>query len=87
MQDTYKSLERQNEFYETIRQKLETESFGKWAVVSNESLVGVYDSNRQASEIALEFAPKQVCIVKHIGYAMAVSHPMVRVNEVPVRHP
>ena len=87
MRDTSKILEQQNVFYETIREELETGSFGKWAVVSNEKLVGVYDSNREASEVVLELAPKQVCIVKHIGHAMNLSHPMVRVNHVPVRHP
>ena len=42
MGDTKAMLEKQNAFYETIREELEAESFGKWAVVSNESLVGVF---------------------------------------------
>ena len=54
MGDTKAMLEKQNAFYETIREELEAESFGKWAVVSNESLVGVYNSNREASEVALD---------------------------------
>ena len=80
------ALERQNAFYETIREDLETDSFGKWAVVSSEKLVGVYDSNREASEVALELAPDQECLVKHIGHVVGVSQPMVRVSHVPVRN-
>ena len=87
MQDTEDVLERQNTFYETMRDKLETESFGKWAVVSNEKLVGVYDSNREASEVVLKLAPEQVCLVKHIGHVVNVSQLMFQVNRVPVRRP
>lgn len=86
MQNTRDALERQNEFYETIREKLEASLFGSWAVVSNGALVGVYGSNREASEVVLRLAPKQVCLVKHIGHVVEVSQPMVHVNHVPVRH-
>ncbi len=86
MKDTGDALERQDAFYETIREELESESFGKWAVVSNDKLVGVYDSNREASEAALELTPNQVCLVKRIGHDINVSQPMIRVNRVPVRH-
>ena len=80
MQDTENALERQNAYYEEIRSELESESFGKWAVVSNEKLVGVYDSNREASETALRLAPGQACLVKRIGHVVNVTRPMVRVS-------
>ena len=78
-------LERQEAFYETIRDRLESESFGKWAVVSQGNLVGVYDSNREASEIALKLYDDNVCLVKRIGYVIEASTPMIRVKHVPFR--
>ena len=87
MGDTKAMLEKQNAFYETIREELEAESFGKWAVVSNESLVGVFNSNREASEVALRLIPEQVCLVKHIGYVLSVVQLMSQVRRVPVRNP
>ena len=86
MADAGDALERQNAFYETVREELETNSFGKWAVVSSEKLVGVYDSNREASEVALKLAPDQACLVKHVGYVVGISPPMLRVTHVPIRH-
>ncbi len=86
MQDTRDVLERQNAYYETICEELETGSFGKWAVVSNEKLVGVYDSNREASEAVLKMTPEQVCLIKHIGHVVDLSQLMMRVNRVSVRH-
>ncbi len=85
MQDARDALERQNVFYETIRDALETESFGKWAVVSDDRLIGVYSSNREASEVALELFPSQVCLVKRIGHELEGSLPKIRVNRAPVR--
>ena len=87
MEDTKGILAKQNAFYETIREGLESESFGKWAVVSNESLVGVYNSNREASEVALRLIPEQVCLVKRIGYVFSVSQLMSPVRHVPARNP
>ena len=87
MGDTKAMLEKQNAFYETIREELEAESFGKWAVVSNESLVGVYNSNREASEVALRLIPEQVCLVKRIGYVFSVSQLTSPVRHVPIRNP
>lgn len=86
MQNTDNGLEKQNAYYETIRNDLEAGSFGQWAVVSNEMLIGVYDSNREASEVVLKLVPEQVCFVKHIGHVVNVSQPITRVNRVPVRH-
>ncbi len=85
MQDRREELERQDAFYETIRPELEAESFGKWAVVCEEKLVGVYDSNPEASEVVLKLTPRQTCLVKRIGYVFVASHPFVRVSSAPVQ--
>lgn len=87
MASTQETLNIQNDYYEQhLREKLERESFGKWAVVSNKQLVGVYDDNSEASEVALRLAPEQVCLVKHIGYVVGVDWHARRVTHVPVRH-
>ena len=86
MGDTRATLKKQNAFYESIREELEAESFGKWAVVSNEELIGIYDSNREASEVALRLIPDQVCLVKRIGYVLSVSQLMSQVRRVPIRN-
>ena len=85
MKNRRDALERQNSYYETIRAELEAESFGKWAVVSREELVGVYDTNGEASEVVLKLTPGQTCLVKRIGYVFVASHPFVRVNSAQVR--
>lgn len=85
MKDNTDTLKRQETFYETIRGELEAKSFGKWAVVSNETLVGVFDTNREASEVVLKLTPSQTCLVKRIGYVFVTSHPFVRMNRASVR--
>jgi len=80
-------MELQNAFYETIREELEANTFGKWAVVSNEKLVGVYESNREASEVALKLAVDGACLVKRIGYVVKVEQTATRVRHAPVRNP
>lgn len=87
MASTQETLTVQNDYYEEhLREKLEGESFGKWAVVSNRQLVGVYDSNSEASEVALRLAPEQVCLVKHIGYVVGMDWHARRVTHVSVRN-
>ena len=86
MTDTRAILARQNEYYETIRDELEANSFGEWAVVSEERLVGVYSSNREASEVALGLLPDHVCLVKRIGYVLTASQLMSQVKRVPTGH-
>ncbi len=85
MPDARDSLELQNAVYETIREGLEADAFGKWAVVSNERLVGVYDSNREASEVALKLAVDGACLVKRIGYVVELEQAGIRVRHTPVR--
>ena len=87
MPKTRDSLELQNAFYETIREELEAGSFGKWVVVSNEKLVGVYESNHAASEVALKLTAEGACLVKRVGYVVNVEPAMVRVNHAPVSNP
>ena len=87
MPDSMDSLELQNAFYETIREELEVGSFGKWAIVFNERLVGVYESNRAASEVALKLTADGACLVKRVGYVVKVEQSMVRINHAPVSNP
>ena len=86
MTDTSAMPAEQGAFYETIREQLEAEYSGKWTVVSNENLVGVYNSNREASEVALKLIPNQVCLVKHIRYVLSASQLMPQVKRVPAGH-
>ena len=85
MPDARESLELQSAFYETIREALEASAFGKWAVVSGERLVGVYNSNREASEVALKLVVNGACLVKRIGYVVEVEQTGIRVRHTPVR--
>lgn len=66
------SLESLSDYYETIRESLESESLGKWAVVADGKLVGVYDSNPEASEVALPITETGACLVRQIGYRTKV---------------
>ncbi len=61
------TLKDQVAFYETIRDSLEVESWGKWAVVANGHLIGVYDTNPEASEVALPLLELGPCLVRRIG--------------------
>ena len=54
-------------------------------LVSDEKLMGVYNSNREASEVVLRLAPDQVCLVKRIGHLVDMGQLMMRVNRVSVR--
>lgn len=85
MDEKREALKRQDAFYETIRAELEADHFGKWAVVCEENLVGVYDSNPEASVVILKLAPRQACLLKRIGYDFITSHPFVRVSSATVR--
>ena len=49
--ETHYTLEAVSDYYETIRESLESDSLGKWAVVANGRLVGVYNSNPETSEV------------------------------------
>ena len=66
------SLESLSDYYETIRERLESESLGKWAVIADGKLVGVYDSNPEASEVALRLTESGACLVRQIGYRTKV---------------
>lgn len=71
-QRIHHSLESLSDYYETIRESLESESLGKWAVVADGKLVGVYDSNPEASEVALPLTESGACLVRQIGYRTKV---------------
>ena len=88
MTSAHNNLKKLHGYYETrLREDLEKEHFGKWAVVSEDGLVGIYDYNSQASEIALKLEPNQVCLVKHIGYIVATTGSTVGIAHVPIRRP
>ena len=85
MKNNRDALERQNAFYETIRAELEAEFFGKWVVICEEKLVGVYDSNPAASEVAIKLASDRACLVKRVGYVFVTSHPFIRLSSAQVQ--
>ena len=85
-EEAREELLRQQEYYETyLRERLEKESFGKWAVISNDELVAICESDSKAAELALKRHPAQVSMVRRIGYEY-VAHPVLGLKYVPVRH-
>lgn len=75
------TLQDQVAFYETMRDRLEAESWGKWAVVANGRLIGVYDTNPEASEVAISLLTLGPCLVRRIGRrAKEISMHRVRVH-------
>ena len=76
------SLEALSDYYETMREKLESQSLGKWAVVADGKLVGVYDSNPEASEAALPLTESGACLVQQIGYRTKVLPLSLQVDRV-----
>ena len=81
---TSDTLESLSDYYETIRERLESESLGKWAVVANGKLVGVYDSNPEASEVALPLTENGACLVRQIGYRTRVLPLSLQIERVRV---
>ena len=86
MRETDEALRGLNSYYEAISGDLEASAFGKWAVLSEGRLVGVYDSNREASEVVLSLVPRQVCLVRRVGHVVDLSRLMMRVNPAAFRH-
>ena len=75
------TLEDQVAFYETIRERLKADSWGKWAVVANGRLIGVYDTNPEASEVEIPLLTLGPCLVRRIGRrAEQISMRRVRVH-------
>ena len=61
------TLDKQEAFYESIQDELESESLGKWAVVADETLIGVYDRPTDAAYVAYPYTQTGTCVVKRIG--------------------
>lgn len=80
MRETDEVLRDLGACYDAMSEDLEARAFGKWAVLSEGRLVGVYDSNREASEVVLSLVPGQVCLVRRIGHVVDLSRLMMRIN-------
>ena len=84
--ETQEALKKQGEYYDRrLREKLEKEAFGQWAVASNSELIGVYRTNPQAAEAAGPLLGKQVCLIRHIGYVVGLRGIGDELTHVPVR--
>jgi hypothetical protein len=53
--------------YEAMREKLETEHMGKWVLVRQEKLIGVYDSVDAAAEDAVRQFGRGPYLIRQIG--------------------
>lgn len=69
LEDTPKTaLSRQIAAYDAkYRSTLETDHSGKWAVVQNEELVGIYDSFQEAAEDAVAQFGRGPYLIREIG--------------------
>ena len=69
LEDTPKTaLSRQITAYDAkYRSTLETDHRGKWAVVYNEELVGIYDSFQEAAEDAVAQFGRGPYLIREIG--------------------
>jgi hypothetical protein len=53
--------------YEAMREKLETEHMGKWVLVRQEKLIGLYDSFDAAAEDAVRQFGRGPYLIRQIG--------------------
>ena len=53
--------------YERMRNELETDHFGKWALVHHETLVGTYDSFELAADDAVQRFGEGPYLIRQIG--------------------
>ncbi len=53
--------------YESMRGDLETKHFGKWVVVHDRTLTGVYDSFESAAENAVKMFGRGPYLIRQIG--------------------
>ncbi len=58
--------------YERLRNDLETDHFGKWALVHDEELIGVYDSFQEAADLAIERWGRGPYLIREIGGAPVI---------------
>ena len=53
--------------YERMRNGLETDHFGEWVLVHNETLIGTYESFELAADDAIERFGKGPYLIRQIG--------------------
>ncbi len=53
--------------YEAMRERLETEHMGKWVLVRQEKLVGVFDSFDAAAEVAVRQFGSGPYLIRQVG--------------------
>ncbi len=88
IRETQVALMKLGQYYDKhLREKLEKEAFGQWAVVSNYKLFGVYKTGSQAAKAARPLLGKQVCLIRHIGYVLGLKGNGTQLDHVPVRLP
>lgn len=84
----YEALKDLGEYYDNrLRDQLEKECLGQWAVVSDKKLIGVYKTSPQAAAVAMPLLRKQTCLIRHIGYVLGQGPRDGQLIHVPVRHP
>ena len=69
--------------YEEMQRTLEMDHFGKWAVIYNEKLVGVYDSFESAAETAVERFGSGPYLIRQVGAGPITLPASVLYNPVP----
>ena len=62
-----KALEREIRAYAKLRDRLEAESFGQWAVVYGDDLAGIYESLEAAAVAAVERFGRGPFLIEQIG--------------------
>ena len=62
-----KTLEREIQAYAKLRDRLEAESWGQWAVVYGDELIGVYELFEEAAETAVKRFGRGPCLIREIG--------------------
>ena len=62
-----KPLQKEIEHYETVREELELEHFGKWVVVHDQDFVGTYETLEEAATFAVKTYGKGPYLIRKIG--------------------
>lgn len=62
-----KTLEREIQAYAKLRDQLEPESWGQWAVVYGDELIGVYELFTDAAATAVKRFGRGPCLIRQIG--------------------
>jgi len=77
--------------YEALRSELETTLLGKWALVRDKKLVGIYDSFEAAAEEAVDKFGRGPYLIRQIGAppvtlpASVLYHPLHGENALRIR--